>query len=144
MATTVNLYLTFDGNCKEAFDFYRSIFGGEFAYSGTFAEMPPMEGMPPMSDEFKDRIMHISLPISEETTLMGSDTGGEWAGKLQVGNNYSVSVHSDEADEARRIFNALADGGKVNMPFDKTFWQSWFGMLTDKFGVHWMINSAIK
>ena len=75
----LNVYLTFDGNCREAFDFYRSVFRGEFAYVGTFGEMPPIEGQPPIPENMKDRIMHITLGISEETRLMGSDTGGEWA-----------------------------------------------------------------
>lgn len=70
---TVNVYLTFNGNCREAFDFYKSVFGGEYPYIGTFGEMPPQEGKE-MSSEDKDKIMHVSLPISKETMLMGSDT----------------------------------------------------------------------
>ena len=142
--TTVNIYLTFNGECKETFDFYKSVFNGEFPYVGTFGEMPPQKGMPPMSDEFKKRIMHISLPISKETILMGSDSGGEWASDLQVGNNFSISINTDNMREADRIFNALAEGGNITMPLNKTFWGSYFGMLTDKFGVNWMMNHDLK
>jgi PhnB protein len=138
--TTVNIYLTFDGNCKQAFDFYKSVFGGDFAYVGTFGEMPPQEGMPPVSEEAKDQIMHISLPISKETMLMGSDTGGEWAANLSVGNNFSVSVSTDSKDNADAIFGKLSVGGQVTMPMADTFWGDYFGMLTDKFGINWMVS----
>lgn len=137
---TVNPYLTFNGDCKAAFDFYKSVFGGEFDYIGTFGEMPPQEGMPPMSDEMKQRIMHVSLPISAETRLMGSDTGGEWGASHQVGNNISMSVNTKDKAEAERIFNALADGGNITMPIADTFWEAYFGMLTDKFGINWQVN----
>ena len=138
--TTINIYLTFLGNCKEAFEHYRSIFGGEFATMSTFAEMPPQEGMPPIPDEMKDHIMHVSLPISKETTLMGSDTGGDWAPDFKVGNNFSVSVSTDTKEESDRIFQALSEGGKVTMPMADTFWNSYFGMLTDKYGINWMVG----
>ncbi|MCW3110674.1 MAG: hypothetical protein JWQ09_5180, partial [Segetibacter sp.] len=85
--TTVNIYLNFNGNCEEAFNFYKSAFGGEFTYIGRFKDMPPQEGAPPLSKETEDKIIHFSLPISKETVLMGSDTGGEWASSFQQGNN---------------------------------------------------------
>ena len=138
--TTINVYLTFDGDCKKAFDFYKSAFGGDFSYVGRFSEMPDQEGMPPVSEQDKDKIMHISLPISKETTLMGSDTGGEWAKGFMKGNNFSVSVNTDKKAEADRLFKELSAGGRQMMPMEKTFWGSYFGMLTDKFGVSWMIS----
>ena len=136
---TVNVYLTFNGNCGEAFDFYKSVFGVEFPYVGTFGEMPTQE-QNPMPDSEKNKIMHISLPISQETMLMGSDTGGEWASGFIQGNNVSVSINTDSKDEADKLFNGLSAGGKVTMPMNKTFWGAYFGMFTDKFGVHWMVN----
>lgn len=140
MKTTINVYLTFNGNCKEAFDFYKSVFGGDFPQVSTFAEMPPQEGMPPVAEEDKDKIMHVSLPISEETVLMGSDTGGEWAKDFKQGNNFSISVNAGSKDEANRIFKALSRDGQVMMPMDKTFWGSYFGMLRDQFGINWMVS----
>ena len=95
-------------------------------------------------DEMKDQIMHISLPISKETVLMGSDAGGEWAPGLKVGNNFSISVNTDTTEEVDRIFNALAEGGNITMPVDKTFWGSYFGMLTDKFGISWMVGCELE
>ena len=138
--TTVNVYLTFNGNCKDAFDFYKSVFGGEFPYVGTFGEMPPQKGMPPVAAADKDKIMHISLPISKETVLMGSDTGGEWAKSYKQGNNFSISISTDSKKEADRLFNALSKGGQVMMPMAKAFWGTYFGMFTDKFGIHWMVS----
>lgn len=138
--TTVNIYLTFNGNCKAAFDFYKSVFGGEFMSESTFGEMPPQEGMPPMSDAMKNQIMHVSLPISKETVLMGSDTGGEWAADFQAGNNFSISVSTDSKKKADTFFDKLSQGGETKMPMNQTFWGDYFGMLTDQFGINWMIS----
>ena len=140
--TTVNVYLTFDGNCEEAFNFYKTAFGGEFTYLGRFKDMPPMEGVPPMSEDEGKRVMHVSLPISAETILMGSDSGGEWGSKPVVGNNFSVSITTGTKDEANRLFNELSVGGKVNMPMQSVFWGDYFGTFTDKFGINWMVSFA--
>lgn len=137
MATT-NTYLNFNGNCEEAFNFYLSVFGGQFAYIGRFGDMPASEEYQvPESD--KKKIMHVSLPIGS-SILMGSDTGGEWAPSFVQGNNFSVSVSAETKEEADRIFNGLAAGGKISMPLAHTFWGDYFGMLTDKFGIHWMMS----
>lgn len=141
---TVNIYLNFDGNCEEAFNFYKSVFGGEFSYVGRFGEMPPQEGAPVMSEEMANRIMHIGLPISNETMLMGSDTGGEWAPNLVVGNNFSISFNTNTRDNADRVFNALSLGGNATMPMMEQFWGDYFGMLTDKFGINWMVNCSAQ
>jgi PhnB protein len=138
--TSVNVYLTFNGNCEEAFNFYRANFGGDFGYVGRFNEMPPQEGQPPMPEEMGKQIMHISLPISKETALMGSDTGGEWATSYQQGNNFSVSINTDSKQEADRLFNGLSAAGQVTMPMAETFWGDYFGMFTDKFGINWMVS----
>ena len=137
--TTVNVYLTFNGNCEEAFNFYRSAFGGEFPYLGRYKDMPPQEGKK-MDDKDAERIMHVSLPISKETMLMGSDTGGEWASGFSPGNNFSISITTDTKVEADRLFKELSAGGAVTMPMDKTFWGDYFGMFADKFGINWMIS----
>ncbi|MBL7712805.1 MAG: VOC family protein [Chitinophagaceae bacterium] len=135
----VNVYLTFNGDCAQAFDFYKSVFGGEFSYSGKFKDMPPVEGQT-MSAEDGEKIMHVSLPVSKETTLMGSDTGGEWSSGFKQGNNFSISVTAQSKDEADRLFNGLSEGGQVTMPMNKTFWGDYFGMCTDKFGISWMMS----
>lgn len=136
--TSINPYLTFKGNCEEAFNHYKSVFGGEFTYLGRFGEMPPQEGKS-MPEEDANKIMHVSLPIGGNQ-LMGSDTGGEWAAHTIIGNNYSVSVSTDTKEDADRIFNGLAKGGNVTMPMADTFWGDYFGMCTDKFGINWMMS----
>jgi PhnB protein len=137
--TSVNAYLIFNGTCEEAFNFYKSVFGGEFPYIGRFKDMPAEEANK-MTAADGDRIMHVSLPISKETMLMGSDTGGEWASSYSQGNNFSVSISTDSRAEADRLFNGLSAGGTVTMPMNKTFWGDYFGMFSDKFGVSWMVS----
>ena len=136
----INPYLTFNGNCEEAFNFYKSVFGGEFPYVGRFGEMPPQEGQPSVTESEKNRIMHISLPISKETILMGSDSSDAFGHATNQGNNITLSINADSKEEADRIFNQLSEGGKVTMPMDNTFWGDYFGMFTDKFGIHWMMS----
>ena len=137
--TTVNVYLTFNGNCLEAFNFYKSVFGGEFPYIGYYKDMPS-EGGKPLAPEDADKIMHVSLPISQETMLMGSDTGGEWAASFAQGNNFSLSISTDSKESADRLFDGLSAGGQVTMPMNKTFWGDYFGMFSDQFGINWMIS----
>lgn len=136
---TVNIYLTFDGNCEEAFKFYQSVFGGQIPYMARFKDMPPGEESQVKLGE-ENRIMHVSLPISKETMLMGSDTGGEWASGYSQGNNFTISITADSREEANKLFNGLSAGGKVTMPLSKTFWSDCFGTLTDKFGISWMVS----
>lgn len=135
-----NIYLNFKGNCEEAFNFYKSVLGGEFAYVGRFKDVPPQEGAPPVPADAADQIMHISLPISRETSLMGSDSPGEWAEQFKEGNNFSISLSVNTKEESETMFNGLSAGGKVSMPLSKTFWSESFGMFTDKFGVNWMVS----
>lgn len=136
---TVNVYLTFNGNCEEAFNFYKSVFGGEFPYMGRFKDMPA-DADHPMPPGQAEKIMHVSLPISEETMLLGSDTGGEWAASYSQGNNFSISINASSQAEADKLFNGLSAGGRITMPLNKTFWGEYFGMFTDKFGINWMVS----
>ncbi len=94
----------------------------------------------PISESDKEKIMHISIQISDETILMGSDTGGEWASEYKQGNNFSISINTDNKEEADRLFNALSETGKITMPINKTFWGSYFGSFTDKFGINRMVS----
>lgn len=137
--TTANVYLTFNDNCEEAFNFYKSVFGGNFPYIARYKDMPA-EGGKSVSLQDSEKIMHITLPISKETMLMGSDTGGEWAANYSRGNNFSISLSTDSNDKADSLFNGLSAGGKVTMPMNKTFWGEYFGMFTDKFGINWMVS----
>lgn len=137
--TKVNPYLNFPGNCEEAFNQYKSIFGGDFTFVGRFKDMPPQEGYT-TPDADLDKIMHISLPIGGDTALMGSDVGGEWAPNTIIGNNIQLSVNTGSKADADRIFDALSNGGNTTMPMNQTFWGDYFGMCTDRFGINWMVS----
>lgn len=137
MATVINPYLNFNGQTEEAFNFYRSVFGGEFL---TFQRMKDSPGGNTFPVNEQDRIMHVALPIGKHTVLMASDIFESMGHKLTVGNNYSISVSAESEKEADKIFQGLSSGGSVTMPLEKAFWGSYFGMLTDKFGIQWMVS----
>lgn len=133
----VNPYLNFDGKAEEAFHFYRSVFGGEFT---AVMKMDTAPGWDNLSEEEKDRIMHISLPIGKDTVLMASDIVPSMGHTLNQGNNLYISLHPESREEADRLFNGLSKGGEVEMPMEDQFWGDYFGSFTDKFGVKWMVN----
>lgn len=130
-------YLTFNGNCLEAFNFYKSAFGGEFATVMTYGQVPASEDNPGTADP--NKIIHISLPISKETAIMGCDMPAAY-GQAIFGSNFNISVNAASREEADHLFAALSTGGKVVMPMADTFWGAWFGMCTDPFGIQWMIS----
>jgi PhnB protein len=132
----VNPILAFDSNCEEAFNFYKSVFGGEFSQISRFKDVPSEHQMP---EDEGEKIMHVSLPIGQGTVLMGSDTPAVM-GPITTGNNFSVALIPESEEEAARLFNRLSAGGQVIMPLEKAFWGAYFGMLIDKFGVQWMVN----
>ena len=134
----VNVYLNFAGNSEEAFEFYRSVFGGEFASVVRFKDMP-MEGVS-IPDADQDKILHIGLPIGNGQMLMASDTLSSLGQELTQGNNAHISVHPDSREEADRLFNALSAGGNVEMPIGDQPWGDYYGSFRDRFGVQWMIN----
>ena len=131
---TPSTYLTFGGNCREAFEFYRDVFGGEFDSFSTFGEG---EGEMEVADAQKDKVMHVSLRIGTGV-LMGSDNS-EFGPPLVVGNNFSLSVPTESRQSSDELLAKLADGGTVTMPMEDTFWGAYFGMCTDKFGINWMV-----
>ena len=137
--TKLNPYLSFKGTCEDAFNFYKSVFGNEFLFVGRFKDMPENANFP-ISESDKEKIMHISLPISNETVLFGCDTSNNFENSTIIGNNITLSIETDSMDEATRIFKGLSDGGTVTMPLDKTFWDAYYGMFIDKYGINWMVN----
>lgn len=132
----LNPYLNFDGKAEEAFTFYKSIFGGEFLGVHKMGNAPGTEGL---SEEEKNRVMHISLPIGKDL-LMGSDIVPSMGHKLVVGNNNYISIFPESKEEADRIFSALSDGATIEMPIADQFWGDYFGSLIDKYQTYWMIN----
>jgi PhnB protein len=133
----LNPYLNFQGNTEEAFNFYKSVFGGEFAMIQRFKDTPEASRVP--ANE-KDKIMHIALPIGKGIVLMATDALESMGHKLVTGNNIQLSISADSEAETDKIFNALSTGGNVTVPLAKMFWGAYFGMCTDKFGVQWMVS----
>ena len=137
----LNTYLHFNDNCREAFEFYRSVFGGAFDILLTFAEGP--EDMPPLPDHEKTRIMHVSLSVGG-AVLMGSDSCSAFGPPPISGNNFSISISTETREETDRLFVALADGGSVAMQPQDMFWGAYFGMCTDRFGISWMLSNETQ
>ncbi|MCE7040159.1 VOC family protein [Dyadobacter sp. CY312] len=131
----INTYLNFNGTAEAAFNFYQSIFGGEISIQ----KMGNAPGSENFSESEKNLAMHVSLPIGNDI-LMASDCVESMGHKLIPGNYSYISLSPDSREEADRIFNALADGGEIEMPMDDMFWGDYFGSLKDKFGILWMIN----
>lgn len=130
-------YLNFPGTAEEAFNFYKSVFGGEFSGLQRFKDTPEADRLPAAE---RGKIMHISLPIGKGVILMATDALESMGQTLKPGNNFYLSLATDSEEEANKLFTALSEGGKVSMPLEKAFWGDYFGMLTDKFGIQWMVN----
>ena len=135
---TINPYLIFNGNCEEAFNFYKSVFGGEFKSLGRYNEMPASD-CKDLPEEAMNKILHVSLPIGKESILMGSDANPNM-GAVRTGDNVSLFISANSREEADTIFNSLSKNGKVTMPLQDTFWGSYFGMLEDKYHFIWMVG----
>jgi PhnB protein len=142
----VNTYLNFPRNTEEAFNFYKSTFGGEFTGGGIgrFGDIPSSEGMPILEEEDRNLIMHIELPILGGHVLMGTDAPESMGFNVNFGNNIHISLEPDTRTETKRLFDALSVGGRITMELQEMFWGAYYGSCTDKFGVQWMFNCAQK
>lgn len=139
MART-NIYLNFQGNAEEAFNFYKSIFKTEWsAPILRMGDMPSQEGMPQLSAEEKKMVMHVALPILGGTNIMGNDMLESFGHKVIIGNNTTISLEPDTKEEADRIYTALSEGGKACVAPHDEFWGYW-GICLDRFGIRWMFN----
>ena len=134
---SVEPYLVFNGNCEEAFAFYESVFGVKNAFISRYKDLPA-EDKKEISEADMDRIVHVLLPVSKNVSLMGSDAPSGMT--MNMGDNISLTLNVESEAEAQNIFEKLSEGGKVTMPLEKTFWAELYAMLTDKFGIYWMIN----
>ena len=131
----------FHGTTEEAFNFYKSVFGGEFTYLQRFKDAPEAEKLPAADGE---KIMHVSLPLGKDLVLMGTDALESMGQKLTIGNNFYISVGAESKEEADKLFEKLSAGGKVEMSMQDTFWGAYFGTSADKFGIQWMIDFTSK
>jgi|SRR5277367_5281574 PhnB protein len=127
-------YLHFNGNCEEAFTSYEKIFGGKIDFKLTHGESPMAAQTAP---EWRDKIMHMAMRVGDRV-LQGTDAPPQYQQPIQ---GFSVSISVKDLNEGKNIFDALAEGGKVDLPFSETFWSPGFGMLVDRFGVPWMVNT---
>lgn len=133
----INTYLNFPGTAFEAFTFYKSVFGGEFSFIQRFKDTPEGAGM---SAEEQEKIMHVGLPIGKSGALMATDALESQGFKLIPGNNYNICISAESEEEAEKLFYGLSVGGQIQVPLEKSSWNAYFGMFTDKFGISWMIN----
>lgn len=131
----LNPYLNFNGNTEEAFTFYKSVFGGEFAMLMRFKDTPGCEEMP---ETEQNNIMHVALPVGNNV-IMGTDVPKSME-QVTFGSNMSLCISTQSREEADRVFNGLSDNGIISMPLQDMFWGAYYGMLTDKFGVQWMLS----
>ena len=136
----INPYLNFAGTTEEAFQFYKSVFGGEFSLLMRFKETPD-GGKAPEAD--REKIMHVSLPVGN-VVLMATDMLESMGQKLVAGNNFSLMISTESEEEADQLFQKLSAGGTIGMPLEKTFWGAYFGTCTDKFGMQWMVSYEYK
>ena len=133
----INPYLNFNGNTEEAFNFYKSVFGGEFLAVMRFKDNAECAKV---SESDKNRIMHIALPIGNGNILMATDSLESLGQKLTVGNNFYICLSPESKEEAEKLFNGLSADGKIEMPLQDMFWGASYGSFADKFGVQWMVN----
>ncbi len=145
MART-STYLNFPGNTEEAFNFYKSVFGGEFGNDGIarFGDIPISDDTPPVSEADQHLVMHVELPITGGHVLMGSDAPESMGFKINFGNNVYINLEPDTRTETKTLFDQLSAGGKVTMELADMFWGAYLGSCVDKFGVQWTFNCAEK
>lgn len=130
-------YLNFPGTCEEAFNYCRRIFGGEFAYLGRFKEMPPEYPVPPI---YADKVMHVSLMVDGQPFLLGRDAPEGFGPPYNAGNTVHLSLNPADEGQAKKWYDALRDGGKVNVELTPTFWAKFFAMVCDRNGIYWMVS----
>ncbi|MFD2033881.1 VOC family protein [Belliella marina] len=137
----VSTYLNFARETEAAFNFYKEVFGTEFIEGvHRYSDMPPSEEFPPASEEDKDLIMNMTLPIVGGHLLMGSDCPSTMGFDVNIGNNVHISLHLDSKEEVQKYFNSLAEGGNISMELQDMFWGDYYGSCTDKFGIQWMFH----
>ena len=142
----VSTYLNFQRNTEEVFNFYKSVFGGDFSSGGIarMGDIPQSEGSPQIADEDKNLVMHIELPILAGHVLMGTDAPQSMGFHLNFGNNIYINLEPDTRAETKKLFDALSIDGKIEMDLQDMFWGAYYGSCTDKYGVQWMFNCTEK
>lgn len=141
----VSTYLNFEREAEAAFNFYKEVFETEFIEGiHRYSDMPPQEGTPSMSEEDKNLIMNVSLPIVGGHLLMGTDSPKSMGFNVNYGNNFHISLHLDSIEDTQKYFKALSEEGIITMKLQEMFWGEYFGSCTDKFGIQWMFACPIS
>jgi PhnB protein len=141
----VTTYLNFPGNTEDAFNFYKSVFGGEFTGGiSRFSSIPQSDEMPPIAEADRNLVMHVALPILGGHELMGTDAPESMGFKVNMGNNIYINLEPDTRAETLRLFKSLSEGGTVGIELQDMFWGGYYGSCVDKFGVQWMFNCSEK
>lgn len=139
--TTINPYIYFNGNCEEAFNFYQVVFRQEISYMAHYKDVPQTNRK--MFQEKDHKIMHITLPISTETILMGSDNSEAYNDSIKY-HSFSLIIHTESIEEADRLFSDLSENGQIKLAMNQTFWGSYYGICIDKFGINWKITAETE
>lgn len=137
---STSIYLYFTGQCEEAFNFYKRAIGGEITVMSRFKEMPTGPDQPVLPEIYADQIMHVTLTLGDDINIMGSDQPEGFGPPHLIGTNFSISLGTESREETDKVFQALSEEGTVTMPLADTFWGSYFGMCTDRYGVNWMVS----
>lgn len=135
---SINPYLNFPGNTEEAFNYYKKVFGGDFI--GGISRFKDISEGEKMAAGDREKVMHMALPMGNGNMIMATDALESMGFKVTFGNNFYISIDAESKEEADELFKGLSEGGKIEMPMKDEFWGAYFGMLTDKFGIQWMIN----
>ena len=135
--TTINPYIYFDGNCEEAFNFYELVFRKKISHISKYKDVPKEHR--DIFQENDEKIMHVTLPLTTETMLNGSDHSLAYS-EMEKNKTFSLIIHTDSKDEVDRIFNMLSENGKIIVPAGLTFWDAYYGHCIDKFGISWKIT----
>lgn len=142
---SVSTYVNFPGNTEEVFNFYRSVFKTDFVNGiQRFGDIPADPSQPPVAENVKKMVLHVALPILGGHILMGTDAPKEMGFSIVQGNNMHINLEPESREEAKRIFDELSAGGKIEMPIQDMFWGAFYGSFTDKFGINWMVNYQEK
>lgn len=141
----VSVYLNFQNQTEEAFNFYRHVFNGEFVGEiSRFGDIPPSEDMPPVTEEVKNLVMNVALQIMDGFLIMGTDAPESMGFKLHMGNNVYINLEPESKEETERLFAELSAGGAVEQELQEMFWGAYYGSCKDKFGVQWMFSYDLR
>ena len=142
---SVSIYLNFQGNTEEAFEFYKSVFGTEYSSPIMYMrDVPAGPGMPPLPENEQGAVMHVALPILGGTQIMGTDMLESMGHHVKIGNNTTINLEPDSREETDRLYSLLSEGSTQNMPMQDQFWGAYWGVCLDKFGIRWMFNYTEK